>query len=423
MSLRTLLGAVLWAVVLAGGGAVSAATLDPNTTYKGPVSRIDPNISVQPGTSDGAPSTDGTGTPTKPPPSTSETPPPPTNSTDNPNPPRRRPPPVSYPPPTVSYVIVPDVVTLELAEGEARLFERRLRMAVVEAPPEGQISQITAQRPPAGARVPVGTTVRVAAKAAEVLTKVPDLVGRKPEEASSLARQAVLSLVSSKAEPSSADDMVEEQQPAPGTAVAVGSKVFVVWSAPMAVVPKLVALSTAAARASLEKASLSIAVSGEPGVDGRIDTIEHQYPVAGTRVPSGQTVQVALAAAPPPAPTKPPTEKPPVAQPPVVQPPVAQPQPPPARPAPPPTATRPQPWFSMGMLFAVLSVLGAGAAWLGLRFAKHRLSHEHKIEAHGGIRVTARRDIGVQDSKEPKLAQPLVGVRVNWMSTTSMRTI
>jgi hypothetical protein len=83
----------------------------------------------------------------------------------------------------------------------------------------------------------------------------------------------------------------------------------------------------------------------------------------------------------------------------------------------------PQPWLSMGMLFAILSVIGAGGAWFALRFAKHKFSHEHRLEAHGGIRITARRDIGVQESDPPKLAQPLIGVRVNWMTETSMRTI
>lgn len=332
---------------------------------------------------------------------------------------------------TPNEVEVPALKGLEAHEGETRLKDRTLVMHAQPAPTRDGVWTITNQNPQAGTYVPIGSMVTVTVEPTRVWTTVPKLLGLTVGDAERAVQGAVLGMASRNGDPSDPEDTVADQQPPADTRVAAGSQVSVTWAPATTIVPEVESLTTARAKIRAKKASLSLVVSGQPGVDGRLDRIEHQEPAAGTRVPKRSKVMATLAVAPPPLVGLPPT--PPDRTPIPVLPPVAatntpkpSPEPPPpagleAPPAPPPP---PPPPPSDERLAALLGAAAAGLAalgiWIVLSYAKRiakRMSENLRTFPSVRFRVAARKDAGVQQSRPrvPRLAQPTVGLQLRWM--------
>ena len=331
---------------------------------------------------------------------------------------------------TPKEVEVPALKGLEVHEGEARLKDRTLVMHAQPAPTPGEIWTITNQNPQAGTHVPIGSTVTVTAELAKVWTTVPKLLGLTVGDAERAVQGAMLGMASRNGDPSDPEDTVADQRPPADTRVPAGFQVSVTWAPATTIVPEVESLTTARAKIRAKNASLSLMVSGQPGIDGKLDRIEHQQPAAGTRVPKRSKVMVTLAVAPPPLVGLPPTPPDPTPIP--VLPPVAatntpKPSPPPPPPAglEAPPAQPPPPPPPDERLAALLGAAAAGLValgiWIVLSYAKRiakRIRENLRPLPPVRFRVAARKDAGVQQSRPraPRLAQPTVGLRVRWIS-------
>jgi len=129
---------------------------------------------------------------------------------------------------TVESAIVPDVQNRRLSEAQPLVTKAGLRLDVSGGMPEDTShSIVVTQKPPAGTRVRLGSTVMVTVKTEELVV-VPDLVPQILPEAQGRVRDKRLRLEiagDSPADPSRS--IVVEQKPAKGTRVPLNSIVVV----------------------------------------------------------------------------------------------------------------------------------------------------------------------------------------------------
>lgn len=333
-------------------------------------------------------------------------------------------PPIIFDPPgnnerntTPKEVEVPALKGLEVQEGEARLKDRTLVMRAQPAPTRDGVWTITNQNPQAGTHVPIGSTVTVTAELAKVWTTVPKLLGLTVGDAERAAKGAMLGIASRNGDPSDPEDTVADQRPPADTRVSAGSQVSVTWAPATTIVPEVESLTTARAKIRAKNASLSLLVSGQPGIDGKLDRIEHQEPPPGAVVRKKTRMIATLALAPVPIVGSPPTapDRSPK--------PVPGPEVTPNTPKPPPLPAPPPPRDERRA--ALLGVAAAGLAalgiWIVLSYAKRivkRVRENLRPLPPVRFRVAASKDAGVQQSRPraPRLAQPTVGLRVRWIS-------
>ena len=229
--------------------------------------------------------------------------------------------------------VVPELLKHPLSEAQPLVANARLKLEVSGGAPEDTSHAIvTEQKPPAGTRVLVGTTVVVAVQIQRSVdwAIVPELRKQRLSEAQSLVKNARLRLEVSGG---SSDDMsrtiVVEQKPSPGTRVPVGSIVLVTVRVPQTegftVVPELRPQPLRAAQRLVMDAQLRLEVAGGWPADPTQAIVVEQKPAKGTRVPSNSVVVVAVRILPTPQPDPPTVPQAPPGAPPSTAPPTAPP--------------------------------------------------------------------------------------------------
>ena len=133
--------------------------------------------------------------------------------------------PGDQPAPPAEMAEVPSLVNLPLQDARQLAYEAGFNLKV-----DGNYALVTRQVPPAGAKLPKGTTILVEAKEAGVAaagqTRVPDLTGRTLREAASLLAAQGLRLSSE------GTGLAGSQNPAPGSLVPAGTTVHIVFQTP-----------------------------------------------------------------------------------------------------------------------------------------------------------------------------------------------
>lgn len=234
--------------------------------------------------------------------------------------------------------VVPDLVKHSLLEARPLMETARLKLEVSGGAPEDTSHAIVMdQKPAAGTRVVVGSTVVVTVQLQRTVesTIVPDVQNRRVSEAQPLVSRAGLRLDvggGMPEDPSRAT--VVTQKPPPGTRVRLGSTVMVsVKTEEMVVVPDLVPQILPDAQGRVRDNRLRLEVSGGWPADPSRAIVVEQNPAKGTRVPLNSIVVVRVR----PLPTRP-TNPPPAPQPAPTGPPQLGTTPPP-----PPGTTSPAP--------------------------------------------------------------------------------
>jgi beta-lactam-binding protein with PASTA domain len=211
--------------------------------------------------------------------------------------------------------VVPDLVKHSLLEAQPLIETARLKLEVSGGAPEDTSHAIVMdQKPAAGTRVIVGSTVVVTVQLQRTVesTTVPDVQNRLVSEAQPLVTRAGLKLDvggGMPEDPSRAT--VVTQKPPPGTRVRVGSTVMVsVKTEELVVVPDLVPQILPDAQGRVRDKRLRLEVSGGWPADPSRAMVVEQKPAKGTRVPLNSIVVVRVL----PLPTRP-TNPPPAPQP------------------------------------------------------------------------------------------------------------
>jgi beta-lactam-binding protein with PASTA domain len=196
-------------------------------------------------------------------------------------------------------VTVPDLGGLIRAEAEAEIRTSRLVMGGTrEKDSTQQPGTVIDQKPRAGSRVPVRSTVDLLLAKLE-LVAVPDLTGLSLAETEKAISRARLKLGDQEKRPSEKrPGTVLEQRPTAGDRVPVGSRV-VIWTATpeLVEVPDLIGLSRHMAERTLADSRLRLGEGRERASDQAAGTVLAQQPGAGTRVPVGSAINLVLAAA------------------------------------------------------------------------------------------------------------------------------
>jgi beta-lactam-binding protein with PASTA domain len=190
--------------------------------------------------------------------------------------------------------LVPDVRGLPIEEAKARvgkagLVADSIRRQVSEKEP----GTIIDENPPAGTRVPRGTTVMLTAALAAPMIEVPDVVHHPVDEARTMIAAVGLEnrVVWSPSE--SEPGLVIDEQPQEGTPVKPLSIVVLTVATPRMVrVPRLTGKTMAQAREALENNGLLVGILKPSPPDTLNGVITVQKPLAGTRVNRGWIVDL-----------------------------------------------------------------------------------------------------------------------------------
>lgn len=197
-------------------------------------------------------------------------------------------------------VEVPRLEGLALAAAFARARRSGIQLEVRRRPgAAGQGAGIVlAQRPTAGAAVPLGTRVRVEVpRGVPHGVPVPDLVGLAPDAAAQSVWEAGLRLAFEGGMHVPRGALVVAQTPQAGTVVTPDSVVRVVLAMDAGIgrvlVPDVRGATTTQAEERLRAAGLRTQLSGPPIPAGASTRVTLQAPLPGARLPRGATVQVA----------------------------------------------------------------------------------------------------------------------------------
>jgi len=191
----------------------------------------------------------------------------------------------------------PQLVGLSLDEAGAELAKQLMRLGKIEREvAEDGDGKIIRQTPAAGASVALGVAVDVAVRVPPI---VPNLLGLKTDVASSrlAEQQLTLSEINYQLAPTTLDQTVIRQDPAPGTTIENGVKVKVVMAVTgpppdrpdLVAVPRLSDLTVAQADENLKLAGLLLKVEGTPTAD-RPHRITTQAPEPGRFVEIGAPI-------------------------------------------------------------------------------------------------------------------------------------
>ena len=211
-------------------------------------------------------------------------------------------------------VVVPTVVgdTQEVATRKLR--DAGLKVDVKQEQNDANTpGQVLTQNPTPGTRVPRNSKVQITVAAAPGEVNVPNVVGRKVEDARDVLEEAGLEVaVTPRPDEKIAKDVVLSQTPAGGAKAAKGSTVSLVVSSgtPQLNVPQLANTPEDEAARILRDAGFEVdrALAASPNVpEGRVIRTE---PAAGTPLERGSTVTLVVSSGPPvttPQTTVPPT--------------------------------------------------------------------------------------------------------------------
>jgi serine/threonine-protein kinase len=196
----------------------------------------------------------------------------------------------------VNAVEVPAVDGLTLDTAKARLAAVGLRIGrVVEQPSRETSGTIIGQDPPPGTVVAQGSAISLTVAVDAGVVAVPDTRGLTVAAATAVLDRAGLGLsVARTVASTDRPGTILDQDPPPGTKVAVGTTVSVLVAAPGISVPSLIGLPGSRALTALSRLNLvgstHTVFSGEPA-----GTVVAQSPAAGTLVQAGDTVELSIA--------------------------------------------------------------------------------------------------------------------------------
>lgn len=206
-------------------------------------------------------------------------------------------------------VAVPDLAGLSEADAGKAIDAAGFTAVVYDVPSAEPKGVVVAQEPAAGERAPAGTRIRInvstgsqqgaeAEREPPAQVTVPDLVGMKGRAAALLVRRTGLKPDPKYVPSKEPFGVVVAQSPKPGKTVARGSGVRINISKgpkpkPDVAMPNVVGKDEPTATAQLEAAGFVVEVvqqdTTDPAQDGKVID---QSPLAGERVPRGETVTI-----------------------------------------------------------------------------------------------------------------------------------
>jgi serine/threonine-protein kinase len=198
-------------------------------------------------------------------------------------------------------VAVPNVVGLREAQASAQLEAKGFEVEIREAADmDVQTGFVIDQDPRAGRQVPEGDTVTILVSIGKPRAEVPSVVGEPYSSAVQILRDAGFDV--DRAEEFSGDvdeGRVIRQDPAAGVRAVEGSAVTVVVSLglEMGIVPSVVGLDSASAKAAIKDAGFKFDVVKAPSDSDKGAVIE-QNPVGGTEAVKGSTVEITVSSGP-----------------------------------------------------------------------------------------------------------------------------
>jgi beta-lactam-binding protein with PASTA domain len=154
------------------------------------------------------------------------------------------------------------------------------------------------QVPRAGEEVEVGTVVRVVLSIQSDAVEVPDVRGRRSDEAAAFLKELGLRLeVVDRRQSAQPDGTILDQVPVAGSRVPAGAVVTVVVSVlRMTAVPRVVGANILVARNLIASAGLVLAVDQRIDPSRPVGTVLDQSPGPGVPVPAGTVVRLVVAA-------------------------------------------------------------------------------------------------------------------------------
>jgi eukaryotic-like serine/threonine-protein kinase len=191
---------------------------------------------------------------------------------------------------TPSAVIVPRVVGERQERAVAEINSSGLTARVETRPSSAAAGTVFAQRPHGGARVARGSNVTLSVSAAETVV-VPDVVGKRAQEAVSILRGKGLVVQTASVSSEKPSGTVLAQSPAAGESVGKGSTVQIRISRGLVLVPDVTSQSRSTAVSTLRGAGLVPSVVNVPSPQAG-GIVVAQRPLGGKRVQEGSKVQL-----------------------------------------------------------------------------------------------------------------------------------
>ena len=194
-------------------------------------------------------------------------------------------------------VEVPDVVGRSREEAAQVLEQSELRATAATVPSNASPGTVVAQSPQAGARVDVGSSVRINVSGGPGAVTVPDVVGAAAGEAADQLQAAGLQAQTREVAAEEPRGTVVAQDPAAGTEAARGTTVRLeVSSGPQPVaVPDVVDQSEEDARSALEALGFRVRLVEEPAPEPEsVGLVLRQVPAAGREAPPGTQVSIVV---------------------------------------------------------------------------------------------------------------------------------
>lgn len=212
---------------------------------------------------------------------------------------------------TTQRVTVPDVVNLPRAQAEQVLRDKGLVPApqVTEQFSTQPVGQVISQDPAPNVTLPKGSTVRLTVSKGPQQVTVPDIIGLSQQQATARLASAGLAVgtVTPRNDTGRPVNEVLSADPAPGTAVAPGTKVNLVVSSGNVTVPDVRGKSEADATATLQGLGLQVTSRRVPDANTPAGQVASQSPQPNQVVPAGTQVVIVISEGPPATPTPTPT--------------------------------------------------------------------------------------------------------------------
>ena len=203
-------------------------------------------------------------------------------------------------------VKVPNVTGLLFDEAEQRLVQAGFKAEQGEQRYNNSAPKMTVleESPPPGSREGLGNTITLVVSGGQRLVTIPTVTGMSKEDAQAALEKEGFDLGDIAQAPSnSPEGTVIATRPAAGTQASVPSAVTLViaTAAPIVSMPDLMGQNVDAARRMLQQMRVrNVQVVRDPSGVGPLGSVVGQTPVPNAPLPPGMTVQLRVAAEPPP---------------------------------------------------------------------------------------------------------------------------
>jgi serine/threonine-protein kinase len=192
---------------------------------------------------------------------------------------------------------VPDLIGKSATDAVAILANANLKPKVVKVSSDKPVDTVLAQDPPAGDRVPQGTTVRVNVASGPTLVTVLSVTGEPYDQAASELQAAGFGVARKNVDANDPAGTVVDQSPRSGTSVAKRAVItLTVSNGPKTTgVPDVSTLDEGTAVDTLKASGFKVTVvrqdTNDPGQDG---IVLSQDPAGGSQAKPGSTVTIVV---------------------------------------------------------------------------------------------------------------------------------